>query len=194
MTSVLYYGIILTMRIYKVTPLRERFWKHVNKTDTCWLWTGAHLTKGYGVIGRGPGLGNALTHRVSWEIHFGPIPENMLVCHHCDNPACINPAHLFLGTHLTNAADMCTKDRQARGERCRPKHSPAGDEHWSHRKPKLVRRGEAHHNARLSEAQVKLIRQKRAQGIVPRILAQEFGVSPRTIRKIVQGTRWSHVD
>ena len=92
----------------------ERFWKFVNKTDHCWLWTGSKNAKGYGQISRGfrvPGMIKA--HRASWLIHFGEIPEGKCVLHDCrpskDCAACINPAHLWLGTILENNADQAEK-------------------------------------------------------------------------------------
>jgi len=80
----------------------------------CWLWTGACVDSGYGVIRYGKSL---RAHRVSWQIHNGPIPEGMGVLHRCDVPCCVNPAHLFLGTDGDNVRDRDKKNRQARGER-----------------------------------------------------------------------------
>ena len=96
-------------------PIELRFWKRVSKagTDDCWLWTGATHQYGYGRMGTGKrGEWKATeAHRVSWEIHFGPIPDGMHVCHSCDNPPCVNPAHLFLGTNNDNRQDSVKKNR-----------------------------------------------------------------------------------
>lgn len=89
--------------------LEERFWAKVEKTDGCWLWTAALSTTGYGRIGVGKKM--AYTHRLSWEMHNGPIPPGMHICHHCDNPKCVRPDHLFLGTRTDNMRDMWRKGR-----------------------------------------------------------------------------------
>jgi hypothetical protein len=89
----------------------NRFWAKVNKTDTCWIWTGATI-KGYGMISKGFWKGGTIqTHRASWQIHFGPITKDQIVCHKCDNPSCVRPDHLFLGTHLDNMHDKIRKNR-----------------------------------------------------------------------------------
>jgi hypothetical protein len=89
-------------------PVREEnFWSKVDKSGDCWLWTGSKM-KGYGHIGTGyryEGTKTYLAHRISWNIHFGDIPEGMCVLHKCNNPSCVNPSHLYLGTQKDNAND-----------------------------------------------------------------------------------------
>src|SRR5262245_20642397 len=95
-----------------------RFWAKVHKTDTCWLWTGS-THRGYGQLSSPSGRGHAPLRapRVSWEIHYGPIPEGLWVLHRCDVRGCVRPDHLWLGTRQDNIADMVAKGRSARGER-----------------------------------------------------------------------------
>ena len=103
--------------------LEERFWPKVNKDGPihptlgtrCWLWTAGTNGHGYGAFHPGPGRrGMGKAHRISWTIANGPIPDGLGVLHRCDNPPCVNPAHLFLGTDQENHRDMDAKGRHGR--------------------------------------------------------------------------------
>lgn len=143
-----------------------RFWAKVEKTDTCWLWTGKRNRDGYGLSAFHYRCHPA--HRVVWEMTYGPIPEGLRVCHHCDNPPCVRPDHLFLGTDRDNAADRHQKGRDARGER-------------------ITR-------ARLTAEQVRAIRARFAEGdIRMRDLATIHNIHPSAISRILAGRRWQHL-
>lgn len=155
-------------RISTAEPLVVRFWSRVQKRgpDDCWEWTGSKRD-GYGQIRNRQK--NDHTHRVSWELHHGPIPAGQFVCHRCDNPPCVNPAHLFLGTNRENLADMRRKGRESR---------------------QGGRRGSAHHAAKLNEAVVAEIR---ASGLGAYAVAKRYGLHYKTARRIVDGVSWRHV-
>jgi len=143
----------------------ERFWRYVDKSGDCWVWAGA--TNGrYGKISRGVGLGVVGAHRASWEIHFGPIPPDMHVCHRCDNPPCVNPEHLFLGTAQDNNADKAAKGRASGAHR-----------------------GEHHHRGKLTDRQVEEIRTLVGQGCLHREVAERYGVHRVTVSKIARQKR-----
>ena len=153
----------------------------VVKSDGCWLWTG-HTVRGYGEIGLGGRAGrNLKAHRVSWELANGPIPPGLLVCHHCDTPACVNPAHLFLGTVRDNALDASRKGRL--------------------NQPTKAHKGEANCKARLTAADIAAIRDvyaaHRGKQYVKRgtatMLARRFGVHPDYLKRIVDRKAWAHV-
>lgn len=148
----------------------ERFWRHVRKGDGCWEWQSARGGNGYGSFGL---TRERMTpaHRFSWELHYGPIPDGLFVCHHCDNRLCVRPDHLFLGTHGDNMADMVRKGR--------------------HRNKPMV--GVANPKAKLTEDDVRAIRTRRAAGETCRVLAAEFGVSTPLISYIVKRKQWTHV-
>ena len=99
-------------RKYATGPPEKRFWSYVDKTSAgCWEWKGGRRTsEGYGGFGI-TSKRVVLAHRFSFESMFGPIPEGFLVCHHCDNPPCVRPDHLFLGTKADNAHDRDSKGR-----------------------------------------------------------------------------------
>lgn len=135
----------------------------LNEETGCTEWTGAKNTDGYGTTSIKTHRG---AHRLAYAILVGPIPGGMHVLHRCDNPACITPAHLFLGTHAENMADKARKRRQHR------------------------MLGERNGRARLTECQVKEILSSPISGAA---LGRKFGVSRAAVNDIRRGTKWRHV-
>ena len=136
----------------------------------CWLWIGALHAGGYGVVCINSR--RYLAHRVAWEMAHGHVPNNLCVCHRCDTPPCVNPAHLFLGTHSDNHADMWRKGR--------------GKTH--------IAFGTANGNHRLTPALVRAIRATyvpHEHGLLK--TARLFGVAKRTVWLIVNNRTWRHV-
>lgn len=105
----------------------ERLWERVTKTTGCWVWRGTTNNKGYGMLGIGRER-QVLAHRVAWESANGHVPDGMFVCHKCDNPRCVRPDHLFLGTNSDNIQDSIAKGRFRRGFRERNRFCVNGHE------------------------------------------------------------------
>jgi hypothetical protein len=173
----------------------DRFWTRVEKTDGCWLWTGG-LVSGYGSLRVGGRL-RIKAHRASWWIHNGgDVPSSTtFVCHHCDNPPCVRPDHLFLGTAADNMQDAANKSRMAAGPRhgskLHPERVPRGDRHGWVVHPESRPKGELNGRAILSVDQVSEIRTLYAAGgRTIRDLGSEFGVSKSTVHFIVSGQTW----
>lgn len=148
--------------------LAARFWSKVTKTDDCWIWTGHRGAPGYGMILRGVASGDrdvvVYAHRVSFEIHHGPIPEGLVVRHSCDVRLCVRPDHLSLGTQADNMRDMVERGRSAKGYR--------------------------HSQAKLADADVAAIRARLAAGDTQSSIAIDYGVTQSAISGIKTGKRW----
>ncbi len=148
----------------KPVPLADRFWPKVEKraNGECWPWLGHLSSRGYGQIRTGlSGDRRETAHRASWRLAHGQVPSDLFVCHRCDNPPCVNPAHLFLGTTQENTADRHTKGRSLRGAE--------------------------HGSAKLTDAQVAEIRELWLWGSQGKALAIRFGVSQSLISGIGTG-------
>ena len=162
-------------------PQADRFWAKVEKSDGCWLWTRSRHKFGYGYLRTGSVT--LLAHRVSYELNVGPIPAGMHVLHSCDNPPCVNPDHLHLGTQADNMREC-----QERGR------TPRGDHHSSRTHPSSVPRGESHSASKLSVDAVLEIRRLHGDGVTTgRTLAQRFGVTEPTICDVVYRRSWKHL-
>ena len=139
----------------------------INKTDCCHLWTGGKDKHGYGFLGSG--ANNPLkAHRVSWELHTGrKITKDIYICHTCDNPTCVNPDHLFEGTHQDNMTDMVKKGRSLTGEKS--------------------------HRSKLKYKDVINIRILLASGEMQESIGRKYKVSRKTIYLIKTNRTWRHV-
>jgi hypothetical protein len=139
----------------KAGPFPERFWAKVGKTESCWLWTGSRLGRGYGMFRHNGKTVKA--HRIAWELEYGPVPQGLYVLHTCDNPPCVRPEHLFLGTQFANMRDMVSKGR------CRPQGQRASP----------------------SDEIARVIADRYAAGTTQRVLAVEFGWGQSTISRTI---------
>lgn len=146
------------------------FWARVQKSDTCWIWTGGANKQGYGYFGfRRDGLRFMFrVHRLSYEISFGAIPDGLCVCHRCDVRRCVNPVHLFLGTHAENMKDMRMKARASK------------------------RHGVLTASAKLNDDAVRRIREING-AISDSVLAKQYGVTRTAILSARRGLTWAHV-
>lgn len=152
---------------YRGIPAEVRFWMRVKKTSGCWLWKGPKQ-KGYGVLRVGRVYMKAT--RFSYRLHYGEDPGKLLVCHHCDNPACIRPDHLFLGTPSENQLDALAKGRW--------KGNP--------------KRGVDNSKSKLNDESVKEIRGADSS-VTNKYLAEKFQVDPSTISVVRRGKKWKHL-
>ena len=148
----------------------NRFWDKVNKSapNGCWEWIGAKLPYGYGVIGISGK--NVYVHRYSWELHYGgKIPADKCVCHHCDNPRCVRPDHLFVGSQADNMKDMISKGRDRKAI------------------------GIAAGKTKLTPEKILEIRMWLFLKYSIRTIASRYGVGKSAIQDISSGKTWSHV-
>lgn len=152
--------------------LKARLLARVKKTETCWNWTGARMPRskhgrgGYGAIGVGTRV--VTTHRLAFELFFGPIPKGTMVLHRCDNRICVNPEHLYLGSAKRNTRDMLDRAREAWGER--------------------------NGQAKLTEDDIRRIFALRRQRLTQRRIASQFGVTQSAISRILSRECWRRLE
>lgn len=177
-----------SLRYWQDIP--ARFWEQVTQgeRDACWIWNGSHAPTGYGIFGSTflatifPGkAGHMCTaHRLSYVLTYGPISNALLVCHHCDIRLCVNPGHLFVGTHLDNSRDMARKGRAATGSR-----------HGSQTHPERVPSGENHGKSKLKNADlVDIVLRYYHDGLSYAMIGKEYNVSATAIYQVVHGKKY----
>lgn len=163
-------------------PPEDRFWEKVNKDGPivrpdlgpCWVWSGAKNLQGYGNFKHDSGGKQA--HRFAYRLQCGPLADEEDVLHRCDNPPCVRGDHLFKGDAASNADDMVKKGRVGA---------------WTH--PESVPRGERQYLAKLTEQQVREIRERKRNGETCKQIAVDYPVSYGAIEQIVAGRNWKHV-
>jgi hypothetical protein len=155
---------------YHVRSLADRFWEKVDKTSECWLWTGSrYRSGGYGQFAVEYDEGrqrHGRAHRVAWILTHGAIPAGMEVLHSCDNPICVNPDHLFLGTQQDNMDDMIAKGRNYQD---------------------FVKRGPDNVNSKISTEEIETMKLLRNEGIPVKEIATRFGIHPQYLYQILEG-------
>ena len=162
------YGLQTIYPQYRISGSAEEFWNWVDisEPDNCWQWKEAR--KGeygkYRLDGRRMGA-----HRVAWELTNGPVPAGMEVCHRCDNPWCVNPAHLFLGTHVDNIRDCHRKGRAS----------------------KVRAYGVKHGRTKLTADDVRDIR---ASADLQRVIAKRYGIHQQAVSRLQRGESWKYLD
>lgn len=149
------------------TSIKTRFLEKVEKTSTCWIWKAGLTSNGYGKFRIGSR--SWIAHRASYELFKGEIPNGMFVCHTCDNPKCVRPGHLFLGTPQDNSSDMVKKGRQAR----------------------II--GEAHHHHSLTLDQANKIREMEEFGYLRKEIASTFDTSLALVCLVVNNKRYKEM-
>ena len=153
-------------------------------TDSgCWEWQGAKGRRGYGLMWCRIEHRLRPAHRIAYEAWAGPIPKEHEVCHHCDNPPCFNPDHLFSGTRLDNERDKVAKGRQA-----------SGDRNGSRLHPERLARGESIPWHRLTDDEVRAMRAEHAAGATTVAIGERHGVSQAPAWNVVNGKTWKHVE
>ena len=171
----------------KAVDPQKRFWKFikVNPKTNCHEWQGTKNKHGYGYFHVDKQRKMIRSHRYIWEIYNGPIPNGMFVMHKCDNPCCVNVLHLTLGTPRDNTRDKIIKKRE---------NYCSGKNHYLKKYPHKVRKGERHHQAKLTKEQVIAIRNSYQPTIITmKQLSEKYSVSIGTISDIVYRKSWKHL-
>lgn len=175
----------------------EQFWAKVDRSaGPCWPWLARLGRDGYGQTKWGGK--NVRAHRLAWELTFGPIPEGKFILHArgCNNPACVNPAHLRVGTHAENMEDRNAQGRQSKGNAhadTMRRVASRGDANGLRLHPERAARGETNGNAKLVAANIPVIDARIAAGETQAFIAADYGVAHTLIGKIARREIWKHI-
>lgn len=195
----------------RVTPIAQRFWSKVDKSGPvpahspelgpCWVWTASLNRKGYGQIhyrAADAPKRPAAAHRISWMLAHGGMPA-LCVLHKCDNPRCVRPDHLFVGTVAENNEDMRAKGRDNPKGFTREDLAlaasalPRGDKHYSRTNPERLARGERHPRTHMTVEKVVALREAYAAGVPVRELRARYSLSEPAVYAILARRNWAHV-
>jgi len=165
----------------ELVNVKTNFERFVNKTKSCWMWTGA-IRNGYGAFSTRNPKKVHKANRFAWQLYRGEIPEGLCVLHICDVRICVNPDHLWLGTHQDNMDDRQRKGRTARGDRS-----------GARTHPERHARGEQSGQAKLTAEQVREIRKLHTEKIRNASIARRYGVTKQQVGNIVYGKQWAGV-
>jgi hypothetical protein len=172
----------LLLKSFSEEEVIQRFYDKIDKVENgCWMWTGWKFKDGYG--GFNVRRRTVRAHRWAYKYFVGPIPEGMCVCHKCDNPACVNPDHLWIGTNIDNMRDEREKGR-----------TPNGDRNGKRTCPEKIIKGIKVGVPKITEMDVKEIRAMCGEGYCYKEIAKKFGISPGSISKIKFRVNWKQVE
>lgn len=165
-------GRFCSRRCARTRSLADRFWSKVSVDDGgCWEWQGSRDHFGYGVLSGSRIQSSVKAHRVSWELHNERIPDGQWVLHHCDNPPCVRPDHLYVGTATDNARDRASRQRGRENQQS----------------------GRANPNAKVTEDDVRAIIAELGRGVTQMEIARRFGIKQPQVSRIARRVTWRHL-